>query len=892
VINRSQGVIFQGNLSRRFKHFLKKTFILLMIGCVLTLAINTPVTQAKTVQGDASSMMNGLDIMNSQGWKSIGPGGGGWLTALAFSPPNTILAGCDVGGVYRSDDWGYTWQIVNDGLTNYNVNAILVDPLDANMLYLGTLGGVFISIDRGGTWAAKRNGFPGTSLWSFSAPISTIALAPVANQGQPRVIYAGIGDSHAHRFGSGTIYKSVDSGDSWFVVNTDPYHNLAFNALVYSIVVDPTNPDHLFAATDKGFYQSEDAGVSWQPSNTGLPHTNTRQVVMHPTDSNILYLTIHATPNQVPWQGGVYKSINGGDTWVAMNTGLSQFVGNPTIPDPALITSNYEQLVIDPHNPNVLYLGDISWTTAGVYKSMDGGNHWNKTVNPTSLHPGNFIGVGPSVECLLLIPTLPGMVYFGTPMELYLSEDSGTNWRQVDSDETPGGSGYWRGRGLETTSLYDIAVDPVDSNRVYFGFYDIGFQKSLDGGVTFKHAGHELQYWRLFFKIVIDPASPNILYASTGDRIHGQLAKSADYGETWYPIGTPGSGSCCIYSLVIDPTSQTGMRTLYAGSHSEGVFKSIDGGATWVEKNIGLGENGNRSISSLVIDPTNPNVLYAGLDMQGMPSDQYGGVYKTVDGGDHWAKAGSDLPNVRDIVIDPVNSQNVYAAVRYHFDQVNQLPFAGGVYKSSDGGVNWIKVFSDIFVNKVEAVLDLSGNPILLAGTADHPFHDESSGHGVFLSLDNGASWQPMNTGLEMLSVFALASDPQNPNVVYVGTGGGGIFKWDSTNQNHPPNFTSSPVQEVFQNSPYSYFIIASDPDWLVGTDLLTISAVVKPDWLTLIDHGNGTATLSGTPNVTNLGGFPVVLQVMDQYGSLTTQSFILTVRENIVYLPLIIRGG
>ena len=155
-----------------------------MIGCVFSLAINTPVTNAKTVQGDASSMMNGLDIMNSSGWKSIGPGGGGWLTALAFSPPNTIFAGCDVGGVYRSDDWGHTWRIVNEGLTNYNVNAILVDPLDANVIYLGTLGGVFISTDRGDTWEAKRNGFPAISPWSFSAPISTLALAPVKNQGQ------------------------------------------------------------------------------------------------------------------------------------------------------------------------------------------------------------------------------------------------------------------------------------------------------------------------------------------------------------------------------------------------------------------------------------------------------------------------------------------------------------------------------------------------------------------------------------------------------------------------------------------------------------------------------------------------------------------------------------
>ena len=837
-------------------------------------------------------MIEALDIKNFQGWKSIGPGGGGWLTALAFSPPNTIFAGCDVGGVYRSQDWGHTWQMVNQGLTNYNVTSILVDPMDPNIIYLGTLGGVFISTDQGDSWVAKRNGFPAISLWTFSAPIGALALAPVTLPNQPRVIYAGIGDSHVDRFGRGTIYKSIDSGETWFVVNTDPGKNFASDALIYSIVVDPNHPDHLFAATDSGFYRSVNGGVSWLSSNNGLPHSNTRKVVMHPTDSNILYLTLHATPNQVPWQGGVYKSTNGGISWMAMNTGLGQFVGNPAIPDAALITSNYEQLAIDPQNPEVLYVGDHSWTTAGVYKSTDGGQHWINTVNAASLVHGNFVGVGPSVECLLMIPTLPGWIYFGTPMEVFLSQDAGANWRQMDSDETPGGSGFWRGRGLETTSLYDIAVDPTNPNNVYFGFYDIGFQKSMDGGLTFKHTGGNLQYWRLFFKILVDPDSPNILYASTGDRLKGQLVKSEDSGETWFPISTPGSGACCIYSLVIDTSSNSDLRTLYAGSHAEGVFKSMDGGATWQQKNEGLGENGNRSISSMVMDPLAPNVIYAGVDMQGVPSDELGGVYKTVDGGDHWVNIGTGISNVRDIAIDPANPQNVYVAVRYHFDQVNQLAFAGGVYKSSNGGSNWVKVFSDIFFNKVEVVLGASGVPMIVAGTADHPFHDQSAGHGVFLSLDDGTTWEPMNAGLDMLSVFALASVPQNPGVFYVGTGGGGIFKWDSSYLASPPSIISTPEQGVFQNAVYIYLIKASDPDWLYGQDQLTISALEKPDWLTLIDLGDGTATLSGTPDITVLGEFPVVLQVMDQYSLSTTQSFNLTVRENIVYLPIIIRGG
>jgi hypothetical protein len=85
-------------------------------------------------------------------WSSIGPGGGGWLPSMAFAPPNTLFVGCDVGGAYRSKDGGETFEIINDGLQNYVVQAIAVHRQDPSIVYLGTGGGLYRSKDGGDHW--------------------------------------------------------------------------------------------------------------------------------------------------------------------------------------------------------------------------------------------------------------------------------------------------------------------------------------------------------------------------------------------------------------------------------------------------------------------------------------------------------------------------------------------------------------------------------------------------------------------------------------------------------------------------------------------------------------------------------------------------------------------
>ncbi len=700
-------------------------------------------------------------------WSSIGPGGGGRLTSLAFAPPNTIYVGNDVGGVFRSLDGGKSFEIINNGLQNYVVLTIAVHPDYPSTIYLGTAGGLYISVDNGEHWEWSRNGFPSIKQYNWSAPITSLAIDP----NNPEIIFAGVGDSLRHRFGQGLIYKSEDSGEHWAIINTGS-SNLHSKAIIYSILVFPQSSNEIIVSTDYGVYKSMDGGINWEPKNIGLPHTNTRKVIMDPTDPTILYLTINSPPNESPWQGGVYKSLDGGNSWQPKTNGLGNHVGSPG--DPDLITANYENIIIDPQNPDVLYVGAISWWDAGIYKTMNGAESWTNIISRQNTDWGwiNHNDWGPPQgECMLINPDEPEYVFVGDAWQLFETDDGGNTWHQIYTNQIPPDSGTWQGRGIETTVVYDIEVDPTNSNIVYIGYADVGFHKSMDGGITFKRFSQGLNHPENIFDIEIDPGKPNVIYASSGrwEWDSGDVVYSEDFGQTWEVIGNPATGlpDSVVYDLVLDLNSPIDNRILYAASYKNGVYKSENGGGSWVQINHGLDISGNRHVSSLVIDPTDSNVLYAGVTMEGGSSGgQYGGVYKTEDGGLSWNKVDKIIRNVMDISIDPHNPKTIFAATRQD---------AGGVYRSTDGGSKWELVFKDPFVMKV--VIDPHNPGVVYAGTGDHPYHDQSTGNGLFRSDDSGQSWYSVNEGLANLSIWDLVINPTDPAILYLGTGGNGVFK-------------------------------------------------------------------------------------------------------------------
>ena len=734
------------------------------------------------------------NVFSQVSWSPIGPGGGGWLTTITVvnDADNTVYVGCDVGGIYKSIDHGNTWEIKNNGLSIYYVEDIAYDPLTPTTLYAATRGGIFKSINGGDNWVIKRAGFPLESDYNFSAPVSNIAVDP----NNPNIIYAGIGvPRNGYELESfhwktseikGAIYKSIDFGESWNLIRNT---GITTDAMIYSLAIDPNNSNIIYAATSNGVYKSNNSGETWVSKNSGLPHNLTMTLKINPNDTQILYVTLWAEPGSSTWKGGVYKSLDGGNSWTPKNSGLPHVIKSETG-----FTNNYPTLLIDEKDPQILYIGNNPWTPdPGVYKTTDGGENWiwissaeppNQNVDLGWIEDNSL-----AVLCMAIDPNDSERLYFGTSMHLFKTENAGESWNQAYSNSSE--NGYWRGNGLETTCVQDIAIDPTNSNNIYAGYWDQGFLKSQDGGTSFKKTFNGMKdYASNTFSILVDPDKPNIIYATTGwwEINKGAICKSINYGENWKVLGNGVLPDAQIWSIALDKNSPTDSRILYAASYENGIYKTIDGGKNWVAINIGLGVDGNKQVRKITIDPNNSEILYAGLEAKVIETENisktiHGGLFKSTEAGLNWTRIDSNLPQVSvwDIKVAHDNSQTIYTAVSSEYDHSQGVGYPGGVYKSIDGGDSW-EIINTGFGNTdnldVSSIaINPTNNNIIYATTTDAPYHDRSSGRGIFKSTNAGESWVSVNDGLSLLYFSSITIDPLNPSILYASSNGNGIIK-------------------------------------------------------------------------------------------------------------------
>jgi photosystem II stability/assembly factor-like uncharacterized protein len=215
----------------------------------------------------------------------------------------------------------------------------------------------------------------------------------------------------------------------------------------------------------------------------------------------------------------------------------------------------------------------------------------------------------------------------------------------------------------------------------------------------------------------------------------------------------------------------TDPNTLYVGEgdyydSAYWLLKSTDGGSTWSiiwDRTKGL-ESG---LNALVIDSTNPAILYAGTDDDYSSTPGAGGLFKSVDGGASWSKTPLGDTAVSALAIDPTNSSTLYAAIEGGFIQPRGFR---GLFKSTDGGASWVAIKSGlegVMASRFRVtalVIDQGSANIIYAAT---------SGVGVFRSTDSGATWAPFNNGLGNFDVRVLALAKGDSKTLYAATGGG-----------------------------------------------------------------------------------------------------------------------
>ncbi len=686
-------------------------------------------------------------------WQSIGPGGGGWIEALAVDPydPMIVYAGSDVGGVFKSVDGGKTWQTANHGLKNDFIRAIVIDPGDSRVIYLATAGGVHKSTDAGKSWELKRSGFPPVSRDGFSAPINALAVSPEDSN----ILYAGIGNRES--YGSGRLYKSRDAGESWFPVNAP--NQIPAQAVIFSIRVHPAGQNSIYIATDYGIYKSEDGGTSWKAKNSGLAHLGARDIAISKNPPYRMFAAIGAADkDSTRGDSAIYRSEDLGESWLAFAGGLP---------------ADYRSIEISPENPDVCYAGDASWQNAGLYKTYDAGISWVKTTASRNIADYGWLTQwGLSINCIALAPGNPRVIYAGTSGHIIKSEDAGRSWRQIYT--RPLGNRAYTTRGLETTCVHSVTIDPKDPKTVYAGFFDIGLMKSRDAGASFQRVVQGMDYDNSVFTLLIDPDNSSALYAGIGEwsENRGSICASFDGARSWRVIGkNPALPQGRARFIRIDPESPIQSRHIYAAIEGQGIFMTQDNGRNWACLNSGFDFS---DIRGLLLQPQRPSTIYLAA---GRSEREKGGIYISDDRGMSWKKiqAGIEFPNIQAMTFGPEGASALYIACREYYDPASGDYFPGGLYKSLDAGRSWTKLLEDKFVSAV--AIGTRNTKIIYAACPDHNYHDLSRGRGILRSADSGITWEPFNENLGSLRVNALAISPGEPAVLYCGSAGNGLFK-------------------------------------------------------------------------------------------------------------------
>ncbi|MEO8135660.1 MAG: hypothetical protein ABI831_16985 [Betaproteobacteria bacterium] len=307
---------------------------------------------------------------------------------------------------------------------------------------------------------------------------------------------------------------------------------------------------------------------------------------------------------------------------------------------------------------------------------------------------------------------------------------------------TQAGNNLWTSNGPYGGQVTVLAVDPQTPNNLYAAGIS-GIFKSTDGGVSWARASNGITDPTVA-AIAIDPATPTTLYAGS---IHGgKLVKSTDGGNSWTP-----SGPTLVVALAINPQATA---TIYASQQQSGLQKSINGGVTWAP--IGVGTLPVfPTFKSIVVDPKTPTTLYAGEQSQG--------VFKSVDGGTTWAATNSGFTTgtiiqILRLAIDPQAPSTLYAAAN--------TSSGHGLYKSTNGGASWTQTFADNSgIIGVQAVtVDPQNSANVYIGTF---------GSGAMRSVNGGADFTAINSGLAKVGVNVIALNPSSPANLYAGTQNG-----------------------------------------------------------------------------------------------------------------------
>ncbi|MFK7864281.1 MAG: WD40/YVTN/BNR-like repeat-containing protein [Pseudohongiellaceae bacterium] len=659
-------------------------------------------------------------------YRNVGPVRGGRVTAVAgtVAAPSTFYLGASGGGIWKTEDYGTSWNNVSDGyFATPSIGDIAVAQNDANIIYVGTGSdglrsnviagkGVYKSIDGGDTW--QHIGLDDTGH------IGAVEINPSNHN----IVYvAAIGQAFNSNDERG-LYKTLDGGRNWEQVLF-----ISDEIGISDVEMLPGNPEILFATAWKaerkpwtiisggendegGLYKSVDGGANWEKITAGLPTglIGKMDLAVTPANSSMVYLLVEAPGKE----GGLYKSIDQGQTFEQVSD------------NPALITRPfyYTNIDVDPQNPDKVY----SMAT-GNYVSNDGGVSWDRLATP---HGDN--------HDMWINPNNPDLYIQANDGGANVTHNGGQTWStqfnqptaelyQVEvDDQYP----YWLYAGMQDngTTLAVPSVAPfgaqhsnrwiVDSggcetgpalpkpgnhNIVYanckgrFGVYDkrLGTEKGYYVGASNMYGRNpaDLRYrFQRVSPIHVSPHDPSVIY-HTSQYVH----RTTDEGLTWETIspdltafeperqvisGAPITRDITgeefystIYSIR-ESTVQAGV--IWVGSNDGPVHVTRDNGASWQDVTPRRLPSGGR-VDAVEPSPHDPAKAYIAV-LRYQFGDWKPYIYRTDNFGRNWdlLTNGNGIPEdypTRVVREDPNKEGVLYAGTEY------------GIFVSLDDGDTW-----------------------------------------------------------------------------------------------------------------------------------------------------------------------------------------------------------
>jgi len=663
-------------------------------------------------------------------WRMVGPFRGGRTRAAVGVPsqPNVFYMGQVNGGVWKTNDYGRTWNPIFDDQPTQSIGAIAVAPSDPNIVYvasgeglhrpdLSVGNGIYKSTDAGKTWThlGLRDG----------QQIPALAVDPR----DPNKIFAAV---LGHPYGPSDergLYRSTDGGQTWQrIIAKDE------NTGASDVEIDPSNPDVVYASMWEvregpwedgnefngrggGLFKSTDNGATWHQLTKGLPEDLSQiYVAIAPSDSRRLYATLGTAGGKL----AVYRSNDAGESW-------SQITEDPR-PSGRIGGGDLAIPRVDPKNPDLLYVASTV-----TMRSADGGKTWFSFRGAPGGDDYQNLWINPNDGKTILLVSDQGAI---------VTVNGGETWSS------------WYNQ--PTAQLYHAITDNSFPYRLCAGQQESGSvcisSRGNDGAINFRdwHPVGVIEYGY----VAPDPLDPNVIYGGGRTEVTKYHWRTgAVQNITPIPLRDPRYRADRTEPLMFSPVDP---HTLYYAANV--LFKTTDGGNSWqtISKDLtretpgvpeSVGKLYNKAVEkqrgviyALAPSFKSVNTLWAGTDD--------GLIWITRDAGKNWSditpKELSPWSKVTQISASHFDEQTAYASVsRFRINDTH--PY---IYRTHDGGKTWTMITSGLpDFGPVDTVReDPLRKGLLFAGTEN----------SVWVSFDDGDHWQSLQLNLPHTSMRDL----------------------------------------------------------------------------------------------------------------------------------------